>query len=97
MSHLKEQSLILCDGCNAELLPRVCSKFWLSHHWQVLFAKAGSNRMAGKSHMEELLSLEGPLTEKRLVPAPDILGLKQIFQLADKGLPDPVRLQQAAG
>lgn len=56
----------------------------------MLFAKAGSNRTDGKSHMEELMALDEVLTKKAL-------GLKQIFQLADKGLSDPVRLQQAAG
>ncbi len=40
--------------------------------------------------MEELLSLVEALTEKRLGPIADTLGLKQIFQLADKGLADPV-------
>lgn len=84
-------------ACNAELLSRVCSKFWLSHQWQVLFAKAGSKRMAGKSHMEEYLCLVEALTEKRVVPTSDSLGLRQIFQIADKGLADPVRLLQAAG
>jgi hypothetical protein len=98
-----QQLLLACpfertmSHVDAELLSRVCSTFWLSHQWQVLFAKAGSKRTASKSHMEELLSLDEALTEKRLVPAPDTLGLKQIFQLADKGLPDPVRLLQAAG
>lgn len=60
----------------------------------MLFAKAGSKKTAGKSHMEELLSLFEALTEKRLVPTSDTLGLKQIFQLADKGLADPVTFLQ---